>query len=1062
MAEIQLIIGNQRLHRIDPKIFGNFLERPSWGGEIGVEGALIPGTRQLQPEVLERLKAMQIPILRFPGGSDVDYMDWRDMIDNAPGRPGPRPVSRPRGNQITNNFGYDEYLRLCETLNIEAHVVVNFADGFLKRKPLTEAARHAAALVAYCNAPVGKSLPAGMSDWPAVRAQNGHPAPYGVKYWEIGNENWFFVNALQAQGLNHDEIDRRYLESLLAYVEAMLAVDPSLQFFVDVQFKRATLMDSIRAQLGNRTHYFVEHLYTPWDIKQVLKDRQEYPIAALTDEEVWSAWVAVPDVDDNGASVLRSHILDQSRRLGYKMGITEWNWNGWWSFNFTPGSKWPPDSNFARGVGAAGYLHAFMRAGDTVAVGSQSLTVGNRWGITGIRADKTGQVPAYFLPTGQVTMFYARRHGDWLLAFRLENGPTYRQPFHMGGLKPLEKVAYVDALVTANDTTIYVHAINRHFSQNLSVTINLSAISGVTGRAIHHTLEGRLQNEPQPGESKEAAWLREQPLRFDGPALRVTLPKRSISCLEIARAAQPDYHVEYLAHTTPTVAIAGQTEPVQMTLRNSGARVWVAGGNHPFRLGYHWYTPDGKDVPASLWDDNRAHLPHDVQPGEQATVKANLGVPRAAGNYEVRWDMVEELRTWFAWQGAPTLNAPVQVKEQTPPPPAPAGWQVSASHNNRTEGADNLRQAIDNNPATRWSTLAPQQPGMWFQIDLGSPRPVSRIVLNNDLSPRDYPRGYVVRLSSDGQQWRPVAENPRNDRPLEVIFSPRPARFIRIEQTGSDPTYWWSIHRVDISGEVTMSARASHNNTQSGADNVAQALDGQANTRWSTFTPQRPGMWFEIDLQEVRTVSGLMLDNTGSPNDYPRGYRVYVATDRNTWQEVARNDNNTGPLNIAFSPRPVRLIYIEQTGHSDNWWWSIHQVIVRSTGFRPNFTVSASHNNVLTGADNLAQALDGQANTRWSTLTPQRPGMWFEINLNETRPVSGLVLDSAASPNDYPRGYRILLSVDGRQWEEVARNDQNDRPLDVNFSPRTAQYIRVEQTGSSDQWWWSIHRVGIR
>ena len=160
---------------------------------------------------------MQIPILRFPGGSDVDYVDWRDMIDNVPGRPtGERPISTPRGNQISNKFGYDEYLRLCEPLQIETHLVVNFADGFLRRKPLAEAAQHAAALVAYCNAPLGASLPGGMADWPSVRAQNGHPEPYRVKYWEIGNENWFFVNTLLAQGLDHDEIDRRYLEALSA------------------------------------------------------------------------------------------------------------------------------------------------------------------------------------------------------------------------------------------------------------------------------------------------------------------------------------------------------------------------------------------------------------------------------------------------------------------------------------------------------------------------------------------------------------------------------------------------------------------------------------------------------------------------------------------------------------------------------------------------------------------------------------------------------------------------------------------------------------------------------
>ena len=1063
MADIRFTISDQRLHNIDAKIFGNFLERPSWGGEIGVEGALIPGTHQLQPEVFHRLKDMEIPILRFPGGSDVDYVDWTDMIDNVPGRPpGDRPVSRPRGSEVTNNFGYDEYLRLCEALQIEMHLVVNFADAFLKRKPLAEAALHAASLVAYCNTPVDSPLPGGMADWPAVRAKNGHTEPYRVKYWQIGNENWFFVNMLQAQGLDHDEIDRWYLECLVAYVDTMQAIDPTIQIFVDVQFKRVSLMESIRAILGSKVHYFVEHVYTPWAITHVLKDGQNYPIEALTDEEVWLAWVTVPDLNGQGQSVFNSNILDQARRLGYKLGITEWNWNGWWSIDYTPGMKWPPDSDLARGLGAAGYVHAFMRAGDALEVGSQSMTVGNRWGITGIRADRNAETPAYFLPTAQMIMLYATHHGDRLLPVQAEHVPTYRQPFQMGGLKPAEKVAYVDALATADDKAVYFHAINRHFSEDLPIVIDLSGFSGLAPNATHFLFEGRLPNAPQPGEPNEVGWFMEQETRLAGSVLRVTLPKRSISCLMIPRSELPAYAVAYLAHNTPPVAVAGETSPVQITVRNTSARTWSAGGHHPVRLGYHWYTSDGHEVPAALWDDNRTELPHDLAPGDRVTLNANLGLPRTPGNFELRWDMVEELRTWFAWQGVPTLNVQVRVNEEVIDQPGLAGLRASASHHNRQAGIDNLRQALDNDSSTRWSSQTPQQPGMWFEVDLGSARTVSHLRLNHDHSPRDFPRGYVVKLSLEGQSWHTVAEDPQNNRPLDVTFNPRQARFIRIEQTGSDPEYWWSIHRIDISDEVTLSARASHHNTLTGIDNVAQAIDGRPDTRWSSQAPQQPGMWFEIDLNEVRTVSGLTLDTSGSPNDHPRGYRIYLATDRNQWAEVARNDHNTGPLNVNFSPRPVRYIYIEQTASSENWWWSIHQVVVRSTEFSQNLSASASHNNVLSGTDNVSQALDDDPTTRWSSQIPQQPGMWFEIDLKETRPVRGLVLDSAASPDDYPRGYKILLSTDRQQWAEVAQNDHNDRTLDIDFSPRSARYIRIEQTGASNDWWWSIHGITIK
>jgi alpha-L-arabinofuranosidase len=102
-ADTSFIIKREVLHKIDQRIFGQFMERPSWG-EIGVEGARIPGTRKLQPRVLKLLGEMEIPVIRFPGGTDVDFLDWRDMVDNVPGRAAQRPVSTGhRGHKVTNN-----------------------------------------------------------------------------------------------------------------------------------------------------------------------------------------------------------------------------------------------------------------------------------------------------------------------------------------------------------------------------------------------------------------------------------------------------------------------------------------------------------------------------------------------------------------------------------------------------------------------------------------------------------------------------------------------------------------------------------------------------------------------------------------------------------------------------------------------------------------------------------------------------------------------------------------------------------------------------------------------
>gem|GEM_PF-4751727 len=423
----------------------------------------------------------------------------------------------------------------------------------------------------------------------------------------------------------------------------------------------------------------------------------------------------------------------------------------------------------------------------------------------------------------------------------------------------------------------------------------------------------------------------------------------------------------------------------------------------------------------------------------------------------------------------------IDISDEPPVEPSeeePVEIRVSASHNNVLVGTDNLSQALDGHPETRWSTQAVQQPGMWFEIDLGQVQLVSQIALNNDASPNDYPRGYIIRLSADHTQWEEVARNDHNEGALDISFSPHQARYIRIEQTGSADRWWWSIYEIDISDEppveppeeepVEIRVSASHNNVLVGADNLSQALDGRPETRWSTRALQQPGMWFEIDLNEIRSVSGLALDTGGSPQDYPRGYVVYVAKEQNVWEEVARNDHNEGALDISFSPHQARYIRIEQTGSADRWWWSIYEIdISDEPPVEPSeeepveIRVSASHNNVLVGTDNLSQALDGHPETRWSTQAVQQPGMWFEIDLGQVQLVSQIALNNDASPNDYPRGYIIRLSADHTQWEEVARNDHNEGALDISFNPHQARYIRIEQTGSADRWWWSIYEFTI-
>ena len=390
---------------------------------------------------------------------------------------------------------------------------------------------------------------------------------------------------------------------------------------------------------------------------------------------------------------------------------------------------------------------------------------------------------------------------------------------------------------------------------------------------------------------------------------------------------RPLYAVDYVKHNTPSFMTVNSSVTVEMTVRNTSRKTWLEDGVNMVRLSYHWHTPDGTQLPTNLWTQHRARVPFDVEPEHSATLLIVLEAPYVPGDYVLKWDMVEEFITWFAWQGVPTLDIPVTINPNPiTPPPSGGEIRASASHNNVYQGYENLSYALDNNPYTRWSTTQNQKPGMWFQLDIGDSQSVSQVKLDNAGSPNDYPRGYIVKLSQDEQNWETIAQNPNNREPVNVVFTPRQARYIRIEQTGESDRWWWSIHQIQVSKEVRVTGRASHNNVVVGVDNINQALDGNTQTRWSTRAPQSPGQWFEIDLNTTRTLTRLVVDSSNSPYDYPRGYVVTLSLDRQNWTEIARKTNNTGSIDISFTARSARFVRIEQIGSDNYWWWSIHRI----------------------------------------------------------------------------------------------------------------------------------------
>jgi alpha-N-arabinofuranosidase len=487
-APVSVVVENRTLHGIDSRLFGQFMER--WHGkEPGPEAAWDAGQGRLMPEVVDFIESMNVPVARFPGGTYLEHgPPWTVLIDGAYDREDP---ARPEGRA----FGFDEFLDLCERTGIEPHLVV------AATRPLHEwheedwprALEMAQALVAYCNAPVDAELPENLLRWARLRAENGHPEPWGVKYWQIANEPTLtFVRPLRQAGKDDAEIASFYVERMGAFIAAMKQVDPDLTIFVENWMEQwdedIPITALIRERLGEEVDYLTYHLYQPWAIKKVIRDGEEVDPNTLTGRDYFLAAASTPAMDpETGTAHLTHGALESAREHGYDVAITEWNWNGWWQTGSEHENK--PHSPHAQGMGATGMLHAFMRAGDAVKIAHQSMLVGSKWAITAIHVPEPDEDnPVYMTPTGQATGLYSNHHGDRLLATEVTGNTFYRQPYKLNEIEPKEKVAHLDIVATRADTTLFLHVINRDPEHDRPVRMTLAGFNRVPVAGRRHAL----------------------------------------------------------------------------------------------------------------------------------------------------------------------------------------------------------------------------------------------------------------------------------------------------------------------------------------------------------------------------------------------------------------------------------------------------------------------------------------------------------------------------------------------------------------------------------------------
>lgn len=192
--EKYLINPNHRMSKIHREIYGQFSEHLGRGIYEGLyvgENSAIPNVNGMRCDVVEALRELKIPVLRWPGGCFADEYHWQDGIGEKSTRK--KMINTHWGGVVEDNsFGTHEFFELCSQLGCEAYVNGNVGSGSV---------REMSEWVEYMTFE-------GVSPMADLRKKNGREEPWKVGFFGVGNENWGCGGNMDAE--YYADVYRRY------------------------------------------------------------------------------------------------------------------------------------------------------------------------------------------------------------------------------------------------------------------------------------------------------------------------------------------------------------------------------------------------------------------------------------------------------------------------------------------------------------------------------------------------------------------------------------------------------------------------------------------------------------------------------------------------------------------------------------------------------------------------------------------------------------------------------------------------------------------------------------
>lgn len=469
-------------------------------------------TALLKQEVYEMTRDLNCGIMRL-GGNYISLYHWEDFVGPAVLRPNYINEAWENAGHVHKYFGTDEFIDLCRQLGVEPQICVNMGTGTPE-----EAARW----VEYCNGAI--DTPMG-----AARAANGHPEPYGVRYWEVGNEMY---GSWQAGVCTPEQ----YAEKFIRFASAMKEKDPAIKLLGCGTARESLVPGWNRKVLelaGAQMDYLTFHMYQGKNFFKV--------DAGTPGAERFQAIVAFAEVAGSIFGEAEAMIRSRDELNHVKLAVTEWN------TMYFPNPDLPNAHTLEAAIANASLLNEMMRRSDLVEIANFSDLV-NGWVGGCIRVGDSyermkkpgwsGQGEGVFgTATYHLLKMYAGRSSHRLVAAEVEcdtfNAGPCLLPLRLEHLSKLDVVS----TISENTETLNVFIVNRSLDA-LSLVCDLSSWKP-EGAAVVHELAGQdyelCNTIGQPDLLREK--VRE--VQLDGFIWKAELRPHSVYVLELSLNRDP-------------------------------------------------------------------------------------------------------------------------------------------------------------------------------------------------------------------------------------------------------------------------------------------------------------------------------------------------------------------------------------------------------------------------------------------------------------------------------------------------------------------------------------------